>query len=334
MSSFDFVHSLNPNLAQLAEQAEQAVWTNPRTTLIQGRLFGEQLAALITHAEKVEPVYAIKQVDRLHLLARKGIISEDIRGSFEWLRMNGNAAAHDAKEVPTDLALSAHRHLYNLSAWYVEAYGPLNFVLSEYRMPMPSLSGQTTVADKPFQEDLSERLEQLLKDQLADKLLPSIDERFREMNELLVKFAGQMDTWAQKGAEHVVPPSMEEEIGASVPNPAETMQSFAGQPDELGIEIAVYLAEKSLSVLDKRNNGGALWIIGGWELKDVLFALKGQGFYFRFARSGSQSTKRKPAWFLTGKDPTEKRYVTVESADAIEVEAIEVQPKPDKPEPK
>lgn len=322
LSSFGFLHLVNQNLAQLAKQAEEMLWTNPRTTLVQGRLFGEQLASLIAQTEKVEPVYAIKQVDRLHLLSRKDIITEDIRGSFEWLRMNGNTAAHDIKEIPMDLALSAHRHLHNLSTWFVEAYGPLDLVIPEYRMPMPSFSVKVDEADKPSQEDMSERLEQVLKNQIADKLLPSIDERFREMNELLVKFAGQMDVWAQKGTEYDSSPIKDGEPEIFMPDLTEEKQPSTRQDDKQGIEIATYLTDKSLSILDKRDNGGALWVVGGWELKDILFALKGQGFYFRFARNGSQSTKRKPAWFLIDKDPTEKRYVTGGSSAAIAVEVI------------
>lgn len=321
MSSFEFLLPVNPNLAQLAEQAEQAVWSNPRTTLLQGRLFGEQLAALISQMEKVEPVYAIKQLERLHLLARKDIISEIIRSSFEWLRMNGNAAAHDSKEIPSDLALSAHRHLYVLSAWYVETYGPLDVSIPEYRMPMPSHSGKEQETGKPSQQELSVRLEQLLKDQLADKLLPSIDERFREMNELLLKFAGQMDAWAQKGTAHSLSSNMMDSDCKGVLINAEIeKQSFTQQEEKQEIEIADYLIDKSLSIVDKRDNGGALWVFGGWELKDILFALKGQGFYFRFARNGSQSTKRKPAWFLTGKDPSERRYISTVTASVIAVE--------------
>ncbi|MCK9858314.1 DUF4145 domain-containing protein [Paenibacillus sp. ATY16] len=319
MSSFEFLKLVNKNLAQLAEQAEGAIWSSPRTTLIQARLFGEQLAALISQTEKVEPVYAIKQIERLHLLARKDIISDEVRGSFEWLRMNGNAAAHDAKEVPTDLALSAHRHLYAISAWYVEAYGPLDFVVPDYQLPMPLTSGSVEENNELSQEDLSERLEQLLKNQLEDKLLPSIDERFREMNELLVKFAGQMDEWSKKGSEPS-DPSISRSNSEIINIKTEVLsQSGDVIENQSEIEIADYMIKKSLDIIDKRENGGALWVIGGWELKDILFALKNQGFYFRFARNGSQSTKRKPAWFLTGKDTTEKRYLTFDS-DVVNAE--------------
>lgn len=64
-----------------------------------------------------------------------------------------------------------------------------------------------------------------------------------------------------------------------------------------------YLAEHALEVIDKRASGGTIWIVGGWELNEVLFPLKAHNIYFRFTKKGSQSTKRRPAWFLLGKYP-------------------------------
>lgn len=321
MSSFEHVHQLNPNLAQLAEQIEQSVWANPRTTLIQGRLFGEQLAALVSTQEKVEPVYAIKQVDRLHRLAHRDIISPDIRTSFEWLRMNGNTAAHNTKEVPPDLALTAHRHVYLLGAWYVETYGALNSVISEYRMPLPPNSftgGENT--NHSIHEFLDDRLEQLLQDQLADKLLPSIDERFREMNELLVKVAGQMDARSRNETEHFA--ASNDRNSSFLPKNDRTTKPLSDRLESAkhGIELADYLTGQSLSVVDKRKNGGALWVVGGWELKDVLFGLKEHRIYFKFARHGSQSTKRKPAWFLTGRDSSKNRYLAAFDSFNVQTE--------------
>ncbi|WP_317966717.1 sigma factor-like helix-turn-helix DNA-binding protein [Paenibacillus sp. CCS19] len=318
MSAFEFLHAINEHLAQLAEQSEQEIWSNPRAALIEGRLFGEQLASLISHTEKVEPVYAIRQIDRIHLLARKDIISDVIRSSFEWLRMNGNTAAHDAKEVLPELALAAHRQIFMLAAWYAEAYGPLELTIPEYQLPMPvdSAKDQESLDHKQVsQEEISERLEKLLQAQLADKLLPTIDERFREMNELIAKFAGQMDTWAQK---RPVSPVRNLQSDSKGNKPSKANPQVEGQ----GIEIAQYLAGKSLNIVDKRENGGALWVIGGWELNPILLGLKEQGVYFRFARNGSQSTKREPAWFLAGKNQSELRYVT-EMLQADSVEQLE-----------
>lgn len=97
------------------------MWGNPRATLTHGRLFSEEMATMVSKQEKVEPVYFIKPSERVQLLARKDIISDQIKESFDWLRRNGNMAAHDVKPAPPDLALTAHRHLFTLALWYVES---------------------------------------------------------------------------------------------------------------------------------------------------------------------------------------------------------------------
>lgn len=306
-SSYLLLNSFHPELASLAEQAEQVLWTNPRAMLIQGRLFAERLAKIIAQESKVEPVYEIKQIDRLHLLERKGVIDGDIRSSFEWLRMNGNSAAHGAKEIPLDVALTAHRQIYELSAWFAETYGPLSIHVPDYVMPIPE---SAKAGDDLSSESISIALQQMIEDQVSGKLLSSIDKRFKAIQDTIDKLASSVGEWSQRsetndGADKqtVSPQEVEKETAASA-ELAEAVQ---------GVEIADYLSGKSMQILDKRSNGGALWVIGGWELKDILFGLKPQGFYFRFARNGSQSTKRKPAWFLTGKDPAALRYIAEET---------------------
>ncbi|MFD0960583.1 sigma factor-like helix-turn-helix DNA-binding protein [Paenibacillus chungangensis] len=283
-TSMAFLRAVDPELTALAEQAEQTLWTSPRATLIQGRLFGEQAAISVAAHERLTFDYSMKQIDRVHMLHRRGCFDDDLRSSFEWLRMNGNAAAHDAREIHIDLSLTAHRHIHAISAWYAETYGPLDLEVPKYEMPVRvDRENMNPIAT----EDLGQKLEKVLQEQLSEKVLPSIDEKFREMQVLFKQLTGQMDEWANGKPESKM-------IGS------ESTQT----------EIADYLKDRSLDIVDKRGNGGALWIIGGWELKDQLFALKPSGFYFRYARNGSQSTKRKPAWFLTGKEPSEKRWIT------------------------
>ena len=52
-----------------------------------------------------------------------------------------------------------------------------------------------------------------------------------------------------------------------------------------------------LEVIDKRQSGGALWIFGGQELESSLRPLKGEGIRFRFASSGGNATRNRPAWW-------------------------------------
>ncbi|MUT67841.1 sigma factor-like helix-turn-helix DNA-binding protein [Paenibacillus sp. NEAU-GSW1] len=331
-SSFLLLNTFHTELAKLAEKAEELIWSNPRMMLIQGRLFAEQLAIDVAKREKVEPVYPIKQIERIDKLEKNQLITPEIRASFEWLRIHGNIAVHEAKDTPIDIALTAHRQLYQLSAWYTELYGPIEVEAPDYVMPLPEAAAGNTAAT-----DISETIKKLIEDQVSGKLLISIDDKFREMQEMLNKFASGVDEWARNTAAsgnaavaaEPVPAAIksaeaEAEIEAKAKADAEELPDTKTDSDKAQqnseIEIGQYMIDLSLDVVDKRENGGALWIIGGWELKDTLFALKPKGFNFRFARNGSQSTKRKPAWFLMGKDPSAKRWFIQETAETAEEE--------------
>ncbi len=57
-----------------------------------------------------------------------------------------------------------------------------------------------------------------------------------------------------------------------------------------------------LEYVDKRNSGGALWVIGGRELTAVLIKLRDSGFYFRFKEGGGKSSDYKNAWWYKPED--------------------------------
>ncbi len=61
------------------------------------------------------------------------------------------------------------------------------------------------------------------------------------------------------------------------------------------------LNEKEISFIDKREVGGALWIVGGHELDDIMLACKELGFRFFFSERGGRITKNKPGWYLRKK---------------------------------
>ncbi|MFS0558213.1 hypothetical protein [Brevibacillus sp. 179-C9.3 HS] len=270
-SVFTFLQEVNEGLYALALQAEADVWSNPRATLIQGRLFCEEMATTVSKTEKVEPVYSIKPNERIQLLARRDIISDELKDSFEWLRRNGNMAVHDMKPFPSDLALTAHRQIFTLSLWFVESYGSLEIQLPTYEMPsMPASRGHE---QNEKMLDVSDQLEKLVSAQLEARILPTLKEEFRHLH----------DKISQVAAKGVA-------VSQSVTTEA--------------IDVSDYLMGQGLTVIDKRPNGGALWVIGGWEIKDVLFELKTYGIHFKFAKNGSQSTMRKAAWFMLGKATT------------------------------
>jgi very-short-patch-repair endonuclease len=63
--------------------------------------------------------------------------------------------------------------------------------------------------------------------------------------------------------------------------------------------LKTYLEAKGFEVIDKRDNGGALWLIGGKELSPFISELKELHIPFTFAYSGSKTTNKRPAWYTT-----------------------------------
>lgn len=305
-SSFIFLKELSDSLFILAAQAEKDIWDNPRSTLTQGRLFSEEMAIMVSKLEKLEPVFAIKSHERIHKLSREGILPQDVKTSFEWLRINGNTAAHDVKSIPVDLALSAHRHIFTLALWYVETYGDISIETPNYQMPVPPQEKNKQEEDsRLLNAVVGEQLEQLLNEQIETKLLPTISVQFKTLHETISKVAGSLNELAAQKSDSITVQLQATDQATPIHN--SEIQLDSSPP--IGVEVADFLLNKGLSIIDKRKNGGALWVVGGWELKDVLFQFKSHGIYFKFTRNGSQSTKRKPAWFLMGKDPTLERWV-------------------------
>ena len=302
-SNFIFLQELHPELATLAQQAENSIWLNPRGTLTQGRLFGELLAKTISVQEKVEPVFSISQSERLHKMAREGLLSEEIRDKFEWLRRSGNTAAHSSREIHADLALTAHRHMFELASWYVEVYGPVAMELPVYQMPLQQQEPVVQPVEiKPAMDP--ELVEKVVSDQLEARLLPALDEKFRSIEEALLRMTEVRSAAALNEPEASAPA----QTAAARQQPVkEASPSSEDSADK--VEIADILQKRGFILVDKRPFGGALWVVGGWELKQALGEWHGQGIYFRFARNGSNSTKRQPAWFLLGKNPSAERWV-------------------------
>ena len=65
-------------------------------------------------------------------------------------------------------------------------------------------------------------------------------------------------------------------------------------PRDLVVE---YLKKKGIPYQDQREKGGALWIIGGSELKPLVKQCEALGQHFRFQKGGTRGTKWKDAWW-------------------------------------
>ncbi len=67
-------------------------------------------------------------------------------------------------------------------------------------------------------------------------------------------------------------------------------------------ELCAYLKDRNIPFVDRRDKGGALWVIGGWSLNRVMKDLKSEhGIEFLYLESGSNVSKKQPAWYTKWK---------------------------------
>lgn len=67
--------------------------------------------------------------------------------------------------------------------------------------------------------------------------------------------------------------------------------------DQNDIDIITLLNQLGVSFIDRRDNNGALWILGGMELKDVVERCKKIGVKFSYKEDGGRATKGKAGWW-------------------------------------
>jgi len=60
-----------------------------------------------------------------------------------------------------------------------------------------------------------------------------------------------------------------------------------------------FLESKGHEVIDIRNEGGALWLIGGKDLAPLIEELRKENIAFTFAYNGSKLTDNRPSWFTS-----------------------------------
>ena len=73
----------------------------------------------------------------------------------------------------------------------------------------------------------------------------------------------------------------------------EGFESLLPEADDI-IELLEY---HGVTYVDKRSTGGALWIIGGRELGEVVQKAKTLGTHFQFKEGGGKISKGKDAWW-------------------------------------
>ncbi|WP_342357524.1 sigma factor-like helix-turn-helix DNA-binding protein [Priestia megaterium] len=301
---FSFMDNVHTDFSDIGAEIEAKLFLDPSAVLMKARVYAEQLTKAVNEKEEIEEMYGIKQHERLYKLHKEEIMITDIYERFDWLRKAGNKAAHEANYGKVEDAIQAHRYLYDISVWFMEVYGDLSFKAPSYKLPKAQANSSIEKED--------------LQDVLNESLNKMFGEKFEAVLDLVRK------NMVENEKEKVV---AKVEIDKGTNEVASAEEIVQEEKSTSMLSLIQYLQQHSLEVIDKRSSGGTLWVVGGWELNEILFGLKEHKIYFRYAKKGSRSTQNRPGWFLLNKT---KEELYIEHEEVVFSDNLEPEPKNEK----
>jgi len=121
-SNFEFLKAHDPLFYQLTSTAEWTFASDPNTTLIKLRQFGEAVAREIASRCRIRFDQRTTQADLLYELQRELRMAPEIRNLFHTLRIEGNKASHEFQTQHPD-ALKGLKLAHALAVWFHKACG-------------------------------------------------------------------------------------------------------------------------------------------------------------------------------------------------------------------
>ena len=175
---YQFLEPISKELAFVARELENSIFTGPRTMLTHARIFVENILQQVIQAEKLPDEQWTNLKERIDLLNENGFLIADIRDALHHVRQIGNQAAHDSRMFRYSEALLSWESVYKIVKWYVEVYGPIDVTVPAYQDPSPHLEQSYDITELELRLKSMEEL-------LISSLQPK-EEASTEENEIAV----------------------------------------------------------------------------------------------------------------------------------------------------
>jgi hypothetical protein len=94
---YQFIEPLSKELALVARELENSIFTSPRTMLTHARVFVENILQQVIRAEELPEEPRANLKDQLDMLNDKGYLISEIRDALHFVRQIGNQAAHHSR---------------------------------------------------------------------------------------------------------------------------------------------------------------------------------------------------------------------------------------------
>jgi type I restriction enzyme R subunit len=203
--NFGFLYDHLPMLVAYGSGAEANVFTDPNTSLIKSRQFGEALASDLVRRGRVQ-FTGSRQVERMAALDREGYLHGNVGPVFHEVRVLGNKANHDGYDDPDD-AFRALRSCHRLGVWY-------------HRLLTGSREQRTFVPPDPARTPAAQNT----------ALRAQVEETRRALEEARLTYEGQA---SQAQAEQAARLAAERELAEAAAEREELARQVAAMHDQL-----------------------------------------------------------------------------------------------------
>ena len=163
-SNFDFLEKEFPVLAQFGEKAELYLYSDSNSCLMKLGMIGETIVNLIFTYDRIPLPAENTAINRIALLFREGLLTQDLVDILHALRKVRNRAVHEnytsVAEGKTLLQMT-----HSLCQWFMQTYGDWNYQNEPFVMPsdLPAAEdtkGADTASEQAQEEKLVKQAEE------------------------------------------------------------------------------------------------------------------------------------------------------------------------------
>lgn len=136
---YSFLETQSKELAHVARELENSIFSSPRTMLTHSRVFMEAIVEKVLQIENLSYDKHTSNLEMLKKLECDELLSDEVRDALHIIRTKGNEASHQVRAFRFSEALAVWEALYVVLTWYVELYCPLPMKMPTYQDPFPQL---------------------------------------------------------------------------------------------------------------------------------------------------------------------------------------------------
>lgn len=158
-SNFEFLDKEFPVLSQFGKKAEAYLYSDSNSCLMKLGMVGETIVNLMFTYDRIMPPSENTAVNRIGVLFREGLLTQDLVDILHALRKVRNKAVHEnysSVEEGKVLLQMAH----SLCEWFMQTYGDWNYQAVPFVMPTDSQEQDIADTDDAQEESLVKEAEE------------------------------------------------------------------------------------------------------------------------------------------------------------------------------